>query len=843
MGSVYKAYDESLSRHVAIKIMHQTTDNRTGRTRFLREASAIARLDHPGIVKIFSYGEYQGQPYFIMELVEGWSLRDFIARCRFIHFSGHSINDLRLSGYLKDAAPGNAYFLQDHLTNPVNDPNYPDRVRKLMASAAAALATAHQNQVIHRDIKPSNLLINNDSLLKLIDFGLVKKSGDSELTRANQFMGTLSYAAPEQLMGNRAPITTLTDIYSLGVVMYELVCMRHPITAEDPAAIVAAISRGDIASPKTLNSHISEEFAALIMRCLETEPAKRFTSAAEIAEALQKHYSTPTWFSGFKEILKGWFLRETPNESANSKPFPITSDSLAVFADDDSPRAVALKFLDSARKKFFVSFAVIEAIEDLRQSFEIDPGNADTLLLLCFTLNTIGERTEIKSLIETSAELISRSDEKALGKFTLARSIFLLRDYEEGRRQSIRLRQIYNDDQDFHFALFFCLEALGNYNEAIKVGNGLARFSSKNNIVAIAQSECYFSIMDFDSAIEVLRERIEKYPDYHNLRLKVIQALMLSGRFPEAEKEAKQSLAKVPNNVLLQFYHSRILSLQGDYQAAFEAMRQAVGTPGDEGIRAMGYHSLYRLAEVLNRPESAERFLAQAKRLKPEIAFMSNQQLYVHLAKDQLTGIAEETGNHEWFTTARQYAQKVCRDTLDLQAYTIGNYGRTSILIVENNGTVNHQAIFSNFNLQEREELYIQLWLPEMPSAPFVDQNGNILTSTFYPANRKVIGGIASLTLAEPWNSGQSSHICCRLSESQIIKTDNSHKFILPSLPQPACRRQAFLVILPINAQPRDYSHEPDEIVKYNKTQVLCYFRYLTAGAAFELEFILDKQQ
>ncbi|PKL45993.1 MAG: hypothetical protein CVV42_18010 [Candidatus Riflebacteria bacterium HGW-Riflebacteria-2] len=842
MGSVYKAFDESLNRHVAIKIMHQATDNRIGRTRFLREASAIARLDHPGIVKIFSYGEYNEQPFFIMELVEGWSVRDFITRSRYIHNSEHSISDLRLSGYIQESAPGTPYFLQDHLTNPINDPNYPGRVRKLLASAAAALAAAHRQQVIHRDIKASNLLISNDTTLKLIDFGLVKKSGDSELTRPDQFMGTLSYAAPEQLMGNRAQITTLTDIYSFGIVMYELACLRHPISAEDPAAIVAAISRGDIVSPKALNPHISTEFAAIIMRCLATDPAQRFADATELAEAIHKHYAAPTWFSGFKEILKGWFLRETPGEGASPQPSSavLPAASTAV-AGSESPRSVALRFLDSARKKFFVSFAVIEAIEDVRQAFELDPGNADILFLLCFTLNTIGERAEIKTLIETSARLISRSDEKAYGKYQLTRSIYLLRDYEEGRKQSIRLRQIYSDDQDFHFALFFCLETLGNYNEAIEVGNELARFSRKNNIVAVAQSECYFSVMDFDSAIEVLRERIEKYPDYHNLRLKVIQAQLLSGRFEEAASETRQSLEKDPNNMLLQFYFGRILSLMERYQEAFDTMRRAVGTPGDEGLRAMGYYSLYRLSEVLERPEAAKRFIAQARKLKPEIAFMTNQELADHIKKDAMPGISEELGKREWFATARLYAQKICLDTLDVRAYTIGNYGCTSVLVVQKDGTIKHQAIFSNFNLHEGEELYTQLWLPETPESPFVDQNGNILTSAFYPTQGKISGGIVSLTFAEPWNTGQSSYICCRLSDSQLIEEKHRRRFVLPHLPQPACRRQAFLIVLPIEACPVAFTQQPDEIVDYPNSKVLCYLPYLTAGAAFQLEFNLAR--
>lgn len=831
MGSVFKAYDETLSRHVAIKIMHQATNEKTGKIRFLREASAIARLDHPGIVKIYSYGEYNGQPFFIMEFVAGWSIRDFIGRCRFIHNAGHSINDLQFAGYLKESQPGTPYFLQDHLINPLSDPDYPEKVRKLLFSAASALAAAHQQGIIHRDIKSSNILISDDARLKIVDFGLVKQRDDSELTKENQFMGTLSYASPEQLMGERGKVTPLTDIYGLGIVMYELATMSHPIQAEDPAAIVAAITQGKIRPPRELNPHISAEFEAIIFKCLAKDPRQRYGDADKLARDLQQKEPQQNWFSGFKDMLKGWFFKE-----AN---FYEPPQNFSLQPASDSPATAALRFQAAARKKFFVNFAVMEAIEDLRQAYEINPASSDTLFLMCFALNAIGEGSEIKRLLEISASRIIETGAKDSGKFELTREIFLYRDYEEGRKQAIRLQQIYPDDYDFYLAQFFCLETLGNYTEAIKVGEALSLRAEENNIIAVAQSECYFSIMEFDKAITVLRKRIELHPDFHNLHLKIIQALLLSGKYDEALHEAELVLNKDPMNMLMQFYYGRILASKNELQKAYGAFRQAVGLPGDESLRAMSYYALYRVMEMQGKSEAGKKHLKQARKIKPQMAFMTLQELQNVIDAELLPGIMDEIGNEPWLATMRNYARKICADSINIRSYTIGNYGCTSILVIREDGTFKHHNIFSNFNIYDYEELYTQLWLPELPKSPFIDENGNILTSVFYRIDGAIGGGIASITLAEPWKSGRSSHIYCRLADGKLVSDGKTRKFILPRLPQPACRRQAFLIVLPASFESRAFSKQPDETVSYEQNKVMCFFPYLTAGEVFELEFVV----
>lgn len=837
MGSVYRAVDESLSRTVAIKIMHQSNAHQLARTRFLREGAAIAKLDHPGIVKIFSFGEYNNRPFFVMEFIDGWSIKGFVGRCRIIHQSAHSAEDLRLSGYLEESMEIADYFRKDPQINPLEDSDYPARVRKLMYSAASALEAAHEQGIIHRDIKSSNILICGDKCTKLVDFGLVKNRDDMELTKADQFMGTLAYAAPEQFMGSRGKVSFLSDIYSFGIVMYELVTLQHPVPGDDPAAIVAAITSGKITAPSAINPHITKEFEAIILKCLALSPSRRYKSAGELAKALIREDSQPTWFSGFTEILKGWFLKETRPVKQPRNILAELEETSGLAHKPDQHKIASLRFLKTARKKFFHNFAVLEALADLKQAYELDPANTDILFLLAFAYNTVGTRSEVRPLIERSEGLINTASEKDLGKFAMTRDIFLNRDYEEGKKKAIRLQQIYRQDQDFQFALFFCLEALGDYSEAIKVGDKLSQMSKKNNIVAVAQSECYFSIMEFDKAIEVLKERIARNPDFHNLHLKCIQAMILSGKLQQAREKAENVLEQNPLNMLMLFYYGRIWAFLGRFDPAFAAFRRAVGLPGDAGLRAFGFYSIYRLLELQKKPDQAIKYLEQARALKPEIAFKSSSELLESVNTHTLKSIKDEMNSPDWFDCVLEFAHRIAANSVDLRSYTIGNYGCTSIFAIKETGQTEHHAIFSNFNLYESEELYAQLWLPEYPKSPFIDEEGNILTSTFYKHEGLHKGGIASITLAEPWKSGCSNHIYCRLDDLPLTITQTNRRFVLPTLPQPACRRQAFLIVLPHNFAYSDFSKQPDERKSYDDCQVLCYYPFLLAGEAFDLEF------
>ena len=839
MGTVYKALDKNLDRFVAVKVMHSAHKDELAKARLVREASAIASLNHTSIVNVFSYGEYDGHPFFIMEFVEGCSVKDFINRCRTLHFSGLSPEELLDSGYARPHTEGEPYFHGDPVNNPLSNHEYPFLVRRLMISAASALNAAHKKGIIHRDIKSSNILIVNDAEVRLIDFGLVKKKGNADITRTDQFLGTLSYCAPEQLMGSRGEVSSKTDIYSFGVVLYELLTLQHPVSEEDPAAIVSFISQEKPVSPRSLNPHIPVEIDKIVMKCLEKDPEKRFKDGEAIENALRNWKVSSTWFSNFKEMLKGWFLKEEKKKTPGSVSEDLSIRKLQVNKEgqktigmtnsSDNSEAVAKRFLKKARKEFYINFAVIEAIEDLKQAYELDPGSANILFMLSFALNAIGNHTEIKDYLDASKKLLKRSSEKDSEKYLLIRDLFWTRNYEEGTKRAIRLKEIYPDDLDFQFALFFSYEATGNYSKAIREGKLLAEILEDNNIMAVALSECYFSVMDFESSKKILKERIANYPDCTNLHLKSIQTLHISGNFVEAEKEVKEVLAKAPQNMLMLLYHARILASSGKFDEAFNAFRKAVSVTGDAGLRASGFYCLYRLKEQMGKAEAAKKHLEQARKLRETSAFLSNEEALKIVNSESLAGIEEEIGDVFWKNKAIEFARKVCFDTLDLRSYTIGNYGCTSILEINDDRTSDWHVIFSNFNLFDGEEVITQLWVPEMPSSPFVDQAGNILSYNFYKSDSPIKGGTASIKLVEPWKPNQGSHIYCKFSLPNHFWNKETEEINYPGITIPACRNHALLIIGPEN---KDIECDllPDKTETIQNRKILSFFKYLAAG-------------
>src|SRR5512136_2994196 len=195
MGDVYLAEDTELNRQVALKFLplHLCQDAEC-RARFKREAQAAAKLDHPNIVSVFEVGEFQGRPFFSMQHVEGHSLKEVIAG----------------------------------KTMPL------DRVIEIGIQICDGLQAAHEQGITHRDIKPSNILIDSHGRARIVDFGLASVLGSEQLTKTGSTLGTIGYMSPEQVKGER--VDHRTDLFSLGVVLYELITGHAPFKAETEAA-------------------------------------------------------------------------------------------------------------------------------------------------------------------------------------------------------------------------------------------------------------------------------------------------------------------------------------------------------------------------------------------------------------------------------------------------------------------------------------------------------------------------------------------------------------------------------------------------------------------------------
>ena len=248
MATVYKAYQESLDRYVAVKVLFHSQDPQFV-ARFQREARAIAHLQHPNILPIFDSGEQDGLLYLVLQYVE----------------QGMTLSDL------------------------VGQPMEPVPALRLMVHVLGALEYAHERGIVHRDIKPANILMPAPSWPMLADFGIAKlltESDNPNLTAQGMIIGTAAYVAPEQVLG--MPIDRRTDLYSAGIVLYEMITGRVPFDRGTPIVVATKQAYEAPPAPREINPDLPPVVEAVVLRALEKSPANRFQTAAEMATELER---------------------------------------------------------------------------------------------------------------------------------------------------------------------------------------------------------------------------------------------------------------------------------------------------------------------------------------------------------------------------------------------------------------------------------------------------------------------------------------------------------------------------------------------------------------------------
>ena len=295
MGVVYKARHRRLQRLVALKmVLAGAHVGQVGLARFRAEAEAVAKLLHPNIVQIYETGEHEGRPFFSLEFVEGGSLDQQIAK----------------------------------------SPTSPRGAAQLVETLARTMEVAHQRGIVHRDLKPANILLakldsqssmhrtrDSDSsslpedhwsrttVPKIADFGLAKRTDDdSSQTQSGAILGTPSYMAPEQAGGKTREIGPAADIYALGAILYELLVGRPPFKAGNPIDTVRQVIEQEPVPPRQLEPRVPYDLETICLKCLEKDPARRFPTAAELADDLRRFIDgdpiharpTPAWERAWK---------------------------------------------------------------------------------------------------------------------------------------------------------------------------------------------------------------------------------------------------------------------------------------------------------------------------------------------------------------------------------------------------------------------------------------------------------------------------------------------------------------------------------------------------------------
>lgn len=247
MASVYLARDSELDRPVALKILaEQLGGDEQFRRRFLREARVAARLSHANVVQVYDAGEEAGRPFIVMEFVPGTTLAEMLSRATAL---------------------------------PVSTATW------IAHQGALGLQSAHEAGLVHRDIKPQNLLVRDDGVVKIADFGIARAAELSRVTELGTVLGTAAYLSPEQARGDE--VTASADIYSLGAVLYEMLTSRPPFEFATLAELAEKQRDGVVAPVRDLAPSVPGDIEALVMRCLAREPRFRPGSAAEVARALE----------------------------------------------------------------------------------------------------------------------------------------------------------------------------------------------------------------------------------------------------------------------------------------------------------------------------------------------------------------------------------------------------------------------------------------------------------------------------------------------------------------------------------------------------------------------------
>ncbi len=287
MATVYRALQESLDRTVALKELDlsQSQSIPAAAERFRLEARAAASLEHTCIINVYDFWEQDDKAYIAMELIDGIELKDGLVRVESLH-----------------------PILALHIGRDVGE----------------ALQYAHGKGMIHRDVKPANIMLTTLGNVKLADFGIVSVTGSADLTMVDQILGTPAYMSPEQIKGDE--LTPQTDIFSLGIVLYEMVTGTRPFKGTNPVALIQSIVKDEPDPPGSLNPDVPAALSGVIMKCLEKDPGMRYREMGELISDMNR--CLPHKAPGRAELVSG-LVKVVMEASGTEATMPISSTQVS----------------------------------------------------------------------------------------------------------------------------------------------------------------------------------------------------------------------------------------------------------------------------------------------------------------------------------------------------------------------------------------------------------------------------------------------------------------------------------------------------------------------------------
>lgn len=494
MAAVYLAKDLILDRLVAIKVLRlDFRQNDDAMRRFRREALSATQLTHPNIVGVYDVGQSQEMNYIVMEYVEGTDLKDYVRQRGALH---------------------------------------PIEAVRIMMQIVSAIAAAHQNRIIHRDIKPQNILIDREGNVKITDFGIAVALSDTSLTQTNTLLGSVHYLSPEQARGGMATIQT--DIYALGIVLYELLTGRVPFDGESPVSIALKHFQDPLPSVVNPKAMVPQSLENIVLKATAKDPMNRYRSCYEMFQDLKTCLDStrlyekkfiPTSFSGETKVL-------SPIKTEKIKPIQSSREIQVVEMDEEKPvkkkrkwpwvlllmisviGILAFAFLHSSPKE--VQVPDVTNLTEAAAKIKL----ADAKLSVTDIIQVQSDEIESGKVIETNPKAGSTVKEKSkiTIKVSSGKEPVTMKDYRD---------KTYEIARDELKKLGFTVEKKEEYSDNVEAGKVISQSIAPNQKVEGKDTVVTLVISKGEPSIKMsnlkgfTREGAIEYANTNNLNLTI----------------------------------------------------------------------------------------------------------------------------------------------------------------------------------------------------------------------------------------------------------------------------------------------------------------------------------